>query len=101
MPSQLPTDITETCDGFFYCMGLYLKDVTGGLFWAGALLAFAVVLFVASSPFGRARAFGFAAMVGLLGAIWLAVLQFITWWVASVFILSGVVGFVVLIMNER
>lgn len=102
MPQPLPSDILQNCDGFFVCLGLYLNDVTGGLFWAGALLAFCMVLFIgAIGRFGRTRAFGFAGFAAIMGGIWLAILKFLDWGIASAFIIVGVISFVALMLNEK
>lgn len=103
MAQPLPSNILDTCtDGFFICWGRYMNEVTGGLFWAGSLLAFCMVLFIASiSTFGRTRAFGFAGFAAIMGGIFLAIMEFLDWGIASAFILTGVLGFVVLILNEK
>ena len=101
MAHTLPTDMHETCDGLFYCLAEWANTVTDGLFWPGILVAFVVVLFLAIQRFGTPRSYGFASFVGLLGAIFLATLQLLAWWIATVFILAGAVGFAVMIVNER
>jgi len=99
---SLPTDILETCtDGFVYCFADWASDVTTGLFWFLALLSFTVIIFIASLRFGTPRAFGFAGFVGLLGGVWLAVLQLIPWWAGSSFVIVGVISLSVLFINER
>jgi len=101
MPHLLPAQIMDSCDGLFYCFALWAYSVTGGMFWTLMLMGFGVMLFIGSQRFGTNRAFGFASVSCLLGAIWLSVMQLMPWWVASAFILTGVAGFAVLIMNER
>lgn len=101
MTHPLPADLLANCDGFFICVARYMNDVTNDIFWTGILLTFCVLLFTATSPFGTTRAFGYAGVVGLLGAMWLAILNLMAWWVASAFIIVGGIGFVALIMREK
>lgn len=96
----LPSNILETCDGLLYCFALWLRDVTGGVFWAVMLIAFCAIIFMSSQRFGTARSFGFASFSGLLGAILFATMKLLPWWIASLFILVGVIGLVVMRMNE-
>lgn len=98
----LPTELVRTCsDGMMSCMAQWAFDVTYGMFWTLALLGFCVVLFIATTGFGNKRAFGFASFVGLLGSVWFAIQGLIVWWIASAFILAGVIGLVIMIMDER
>ena len=102
MAHPLPTQLLENCgEGTVYCLAEYMNTVTNGFFWMAALLAFCVVLFIATSRFGTTRAFGFSSIVGGLASVWLLTLELMVWGLASVFILTGAVGFVVLILNER
>lgn len=102
MPHALPSQLLTSCDeGLFYCFSKWAMDVTNGAFWILMLLGFAFVIFMATLRFGSNRAFGFGSFVGMIGGIWLAILQFIPWWIASAFILTGVVGIAVMMMNER
>lgn len=101
MAFPTPGEVTATCTGFFTCMAEWANAVTQGFFWTAMLIGFSFVMFMATQRFGSARSFGFASIVGLLGAIWLATLQLMPWEYASIFILTGVVGFVVLILQER
>ena len=96
-----PSDVMNTCDGLFYCLAQWMYQVTNGLAFSMMLLAFCIVLMVASSRFGTPRSFGFASVTGMLGAILLAIMQLMPWWTASAFILVGVAGFAVMIMNEK
>ncbi len=101
-PHQLPTDVLTTCtDGLLYCFALWASTVTIGTFWVFALLAFSFALFMATIRFGTTKAFGFGTFAGLLGAVWLAILQLIPWWVASTFILVGVIGLAMMILSEK
>ena len=101
MAHPLPTNITGDCDGFLYCMARWTYDVSQGRAFVMFLLGFCIVLFIASQRFGTPRAFGFASVAGILGAIFLATMQLIQWWIASIFVIVGGLGFVVLIMNQR
>jgi hypothetical protein len=102
MVHPLPTSIMTTCnDGLVYCFAKWASTVTTGAFWFMALLAFTVSIFLATLRFGSNRAFGFAGFVGLLGGVFLSVLQLIPWWVGSTFIIVGVIGFAVLLISEK
>lgn len=99
---SMPSDILETCnEGIFYCFGEWASTVTTGAFWIFMLLAFQFSLFMATIRLGNARSFGFSSFVGLLGGIWLAILGFISWWIASAFIIVGFVGLAVMVVNEK
>ena len=98
----LPTQVLRTCtDGMFVCFARWAHNVTGGLFWTLMLLGFAFAMFMATVRLGNVRAFGFGSFVGMIGAIFLATLQLMPWWTASAFILSGVVGIAMMVMNSR
>jgi len=102
MAHPLPADILDTCTkGLLWCFANWASQVTVGAFWVLALLTFTVVIYLATARFGGIRAFGFASFTGLLGGIWLAVLQLIPWWVGSTFIIIGVVGIMSMIISEK
>ena len=101
MTTELLTDLLTNCEGFFRCFGLYLNRATEGLFWSGALLSFCVVLFIATSHFGRSIAFAFSGFVAIVGGIFLAILGFLDWGIASAFILIGAISLVVIIIKEK
>lgn len=101
MAFSLPADMLETCDGIFYCLAQWANSVTGGFFWVAILIAFIIVLFMATMRFGTPRAFGFSTLAGLLGAIWLVIMNLIPWTIASQFIIAGIIGVVVLIVSGR
>lgn len=102
MPHSLPTEMVRECtDGLLYCFSVWAGEVTIGAFWIFALLAFGFAIFMATMRFGTNKAFGFAGLVLLLGGVWLAILQLIAWWIASTFIIIGVIGFAGLILSER
>lgn len=99
---ELPTKMARECtDGLLYCFSEWAGDVTLGAFWIFALLAFSFAIFMSSIRFGTNKAFGFASFVGLLGGVWLAILQLIPWWIASTFILIGVIGLAVMFLSEK
>jgi len=100
----LPTATIKTCEetnGMLYCFSQWAYTVTNGTFWFFMLLAFSIAIGVASSRLGTTRAFGFASFVGMMGAIWFAVMQLMAWWVASGFILVGVIGLASMILSEK
>ena len=102
MAHLLPTDVLANCDGLLYCLSLWANQVTNGLFYPMLLFAFGMVLFMATiNRFGTPRAYGFASVAMLLGSLWLITLQLTSWWMASIFILNGVAGFVVMILGEK
>lgn len=102
MAHALPNEIMNTCsDGFLYCFAKWAETVTGGAFWIFALLAFSFAIFMATIRFGTVKSFGYGSFVGMIGAIWFAILQLIPWWIASAFILVGVIGLAMMIISER
>ena len=56
---------------------------------------------MATSSLGMIRAFGFGSFVGMIGSIWLGIMGLINWSIASVFILTGLIGVSMLIISER
>ena len=99
---ELPTKMARECaDGLMYCFSDWAGDVTLGAFWIFALLAFAFAIFGATIRFGTTKAFGFGSFVGLIGGVFLAVLQLIPWWIASAFIIIGVIGLAGMFLSER
>lgn len=101
MAHTLPTNWIGNGRGLFEGMALWANSVTNGLFWALMLLGFGVVVMIATSKFGGPRSFGFASFVGMMGAIFLTIAGLMSWGIASMFIVAGFVGFVVMILNER
>lgn len=101
MPHLLPSSLSEGCDGLLLCYAKWAYDVTQGLWWAAMLLGFCVALMAATYRFGTTRSFGYGSFAGLNGAIFLATLGLMSWWVASAFILIGVIGVVVMVMREE
>lgn len=98
---SLPSEALDNCSGILYCFSQWASDVTTGMFWVMALLSFVVIIFLATMRLGTNRAFGFASFVGLIGGVWLSILTLIPWWMGSAFIITGVVGIAVLLINER
>ena len=102
MAHELPTQLLASCsDGTLSCMAQWAFRVTQGVFWVFALFGFCVALFVATSRLGYIRAFGFASFVGMMGSIFFATMGLISWWIATIFILTGAVGIVVMIMSKK
>lgn len=99
---ELPTQLIKTCtDGTLVCFAKWAYRVTFGMFWVFALFGFCVAIFMAASRLGNARAFGFASFVGMIGSIFFATLGILTWWIATVFILVGAIGIIIMIMNKK
>jgi len=97
----LPTDIMDSCnDGFLYCFADWAKSVTNGAFWIFSLFAFCIAIYFSTMRFGNTKAFGFASFVGLLGGVWFAILNLISWWIASIFIIIGAIGIAAMIMSK-
>lgn len=98
----LPTELLRDCtEGFLYCISDWANAVTNNAFFVFILLAFCVVIFMSTVSLGGNRAFGFSSFVGMIGAIWLAVMNLMAWAIASVFIIVGVIGLVIMMMTER
>jgi len=98
----LPTQILTSCnDGLFSCFAQWTLLVTNGTFWIFALLSFCIILIMANAHLGWKRAFGYSSFVGLIGSVWLGTMGLINWPIASVFILTGIIGIVIMIMSEN
>jgi len=100
MAHPLPLN-NASCDGLLYCLSSWANNVTNNLFFVFITIAFGVVLFMATNRFGTQRAFGFAGISVLFVSIWLATLQLMSWWIASIFVIIGIISIVILIMKER
>lgn len=100
-PHPLPTNINVDCDGLLLCTLDWANNVTNGLFMPLILLAFCVVMFMATNRLGTPRSFGFAGFVAITGAISFASLNLLEWWIASIFIIVGGISLVGLIVSER
>jgi len=102
MAHPLPTETLRSCtEGTFFCLSQWASLVTSGAFWVLMLLAFSFALFMATIRFGGVRAFGFASFSGMLGGVFFAILGLMAWWVASVFILVGVIGLGLLFLSDK
>ena len=102
MTHVLPSSTFDTCtDGTFSCMAQWAYDVTQGMFWVFALLGFCFAVFMATARLGSNRAFAFASFVAIMGSIWFAIQGLMTWWIASLFILIGLGGLIVMINSKK
>lgn len=102
MAHELPSQLLNTCtDGTLICISKWAYRVTQGMFWAFALFGFCAAIFMATSRLGNTRAFGFAAFVGMMGSIWFATMGLLSWWLATIFILTGALGIVVMLMGKK
>jgi len=102
MVHPLPTTSLRECtEGTFYCLSQWASTVTTGAFWVMMLLAFCFAIFMATIRFGGTRAFGFGSFVGMIGGIFFAILGLMAWWIASVFIIIGVIGLAILFLAEK
>jgi len=97
---DLPTDLVNET-GLIEGMSNWAYDVTGGLFFVFLLLGFCISLFFATSHYTTDRSFSFASIAGLFGAIILTSLNLIAWYYASIFIITGIIGIVTMVMRER
>ena len=101
MTHTLPNEIFDTCtDGTISCIAQWVYQVTQGTFWVFALLGFCVAIFLATLRLGSNRALAYASFVAITGAMWFAVMGLMTWWLASAFILTGLIGLVVMINSK-
>jgi len=92
----------EDCTrGFFMCFNDWVYNVTNGFWFVAMLMGFQVAIMIASIRLGTNRAFGFAAFVGMIGSIWLAIMGLISWWITTMFIFVGIIGIAIMIMSER
>ena len=97
----LPTEIMSSCsDGFMWCFAKWANDVTTGMFWTFMLAGFAIALAIATARLGGTRAYAYGSFVGMMGAIWFAIMQLMPWEMATVFIINGVVGAAMLILSS-
>ena len=90
------TNIFEGCEGLFFCLSTWYNTVTFGWFWILILLAFGIVLFMATVGFGSARAFGFSSVGMSLGALFMVQLGFIPVWFMTLSIVAGVIGIIIM-----
>jgi len=96
----LPTDLTDG-NGLMEGMAEWAYTVTQGMFWVGLLAGFCIVLFISTSRYSTDRAFGFAGFTGIVGSMFLATLGLMTWWIATIFILTGAISVASMIMARK
>jgi len=96
----LPSDLVDDDTGLIEGMGNWANTITNGAFWTLMLLGFCIVLLMSTVAYGMPRAFGFAGTTGLLGSITLAIMEWMPWWIASVFIVVGA-GSLVFMIKSR
>ena len=102
MAHTLPSQLLNSCtDGTMICIAKWAYTVTQGMFWVFSLLGFCVALFLATAGLGNSRALGFASFAGMMGSIFFATMGLMSWWIATVFILVGAVGIVIMIMSKN
>lgn len=101
MAHQLPTDLLNNSQGILYNLSKWAYNVTLGWFWALVLLGLCAVIGISTVRYGTPRSYGFSSFVGMVGATMLAIMQLLSWGIASMFIVAGFIGFVVMILNER
>ena len=101
MAHTLPSELLSSCtNGMLWCYWDWADTVTIGFFTVAALATFSLILYLATARFGSTRAFGFASFGGMMGAIWLATMQLLAWWVATVFIILGVIGLAIMALER-
>ena len=93
---SLPSDLVDSDTSLFEGFGDWANSVTFGFFWTGMLLCFCIVLYVASSRYGGTRAFAYAGVSGMFGAMLLITIGWIPWIYGSAFIIVGAISLVVL-----
>lgn len=97
----LPSDLLDGCnEGIMWCISNYAYQVTSGLWWILMLLGFSIAIAMASARMGSTRAYAHGSFVGMIGAVWFAIMGLMAWWVASAFIINGIISFAVLIMSR-
>ena len=99
--NSLPTNIGTDNSTLFLGLAEWAYDVTAGFFWTASLIAFSVVMYIATSRLDTNRQYGFASFIGLTGAIMLATLRLMPWWIATIFILNGCIALAVMLLSER
>lgn len=100
MAWDLPTTALNGTSGLMTGLATWSYSVTGGWFFVMLLFGFCVVLYIAASRYTSERAFGYATTTGMLGAIPLLTLNLMSWWMASIFILLGVIGIIWMIIKR-
>jgi len=97
---DLPTDLVTDDVGLIEGSAIWANNVTNSTFWTMMLLGFCIVLFIAASRYSSDKAFGYAGTTGLFGALMLATLNLMSWAIASMFIIVGVVSIVTMIVSK-
>ena len=101
LPGSYMQNCTANNTGFMSCIADYVNVVTEGAFWVIMLLGFGIVMFMATfTKYGPKKAFGFISFIWIMGGILFATLELMTWWIASAFIVAGLVGLGVMIFRE-
>lgn len=100
MAHPLPTDLVNGSTGVLEGMANWAYTVTNGWFWTAILFVFCIVMYIASSRYTTERAFGFAAVTGLLGSTFLITLNLMDWKIGSIFIGVGIIGIVWLALKK-
>jgi hypothetical protein len=98
---MFPVNIFENCTGLFACIGQWVNSVTFGAFWLLVLIAFMIILFLATYQYGFPRAFGFSTIAGFFGSLFLVTLGFISWSIEVWFIILAVAGLAIMRLSER
>ena len=98
--TQLPTDLMNDSTGLMTGIAQWAYNVTFGWFWTIILGIFCVVIYISASRYSDDRAFGYASIVGLLGSIFLVILNLMSWYVASIFIILGILGIAWMTLNR-
>lgn len=101
MTFELPTNFVGNGKGLLQGFTSWAYNVTNGYFFALSLMVFCICLMIATSRFGTPRSFGYASFVGAIGSTFLAIMGLLSWGIASLFIVVGLIGFAVMILNER
>lgn len=96
----LPTDLIDDDTGLMEGMGDWANTITQGGFWTLLLLGFCAVLMISTMNYGVARSFGYAGTTGMFGAISLAIIGWMPWWIASLFIVAGAASLVFMIKSR-
>lgn len=96
LPSDFSNDTTSMMQG----IGDWAYNVTEGFFWWGLLAGFCVVLWISAIQHDIGRAFGYAGITGIFGSIFLIMMGWISWAVASIFIIAGSIAIGFMVKNK-
>lgn len=92
----LPSDLVDDDTGLIEGTGDWANSVTYQIFWTLMLLGFCIVLFIVSINYDVVRAYGYASVAGMLGSITLGIIGWMSWWIASAFILNGAIALAIM-----